>query len=673
MMKVNILLLGFILFAASLHSQTGSDELKTQASQLMNLKRYGEAIDLLNRFIAANPQNVEGFLLRGTCFEKRGDFEFAVYDYRTAKKISPSDAEVDRKLKFATESWTKLLLNKIEGHKREIAIHPNRAINYLAIGISYKNLGEWKEAEIWYDEYLKRAEASSDEVLRYTEVLAKNNQLKKGETILKEYSEKNADDHRIWSRYGYFLYWLGKFRLAANAFEESLKLRPFFKEALDGLDLASGKGYIYTINDTTARYAYGLPPGTAIYIIDKLFRKIKNNPDDDQARFQLIDELVKVQRFEEALVQLKILEEIYSNSEDFNNLYSRVLEYRNAHYKRKIDEYRILLTNEPYNTEALLQLAQYYSYQKEYELAKEMYKRYLKIKANDFDARYSYAQLLTWNNDLDSAKNATDFLLTQYPDSTNYQLLGANIRLWMDKDLEESLLLYNKVLSKQPENITAMLGLANVYLKLNNTEGAEEIYYKLLNNKNVNKKDVNELSTNIELAKERILAEKLYSYLEKARDYSFNNKCTEAINYFEKYFAEGGTNKQIYFELANAYQCDGNYEKAISLYNELVVSGFDDYETYKQRAKVVFWSGDSLTALRQFRMLVESNPNDAETKLFLADTYFQLKQYRSAREIYSELLDESPSSHILKSRMKWLGSEGITGFSFDTFPTYVLL
>lgn len=672
-MKVNTLLLGFILFAASLHSQTSYDELKTQASQLMSLKRYGEAIDLLNRFIAANPQNVEGFLLRGTCFEKRGDFEFAVYDYRTAKKISPSDAEVDRKLKFATESWTKLLLNKIEGHKREIAIHPNRAINYLAIGIAYKNLGEWKEAEIWYDEYLKRDEASSDEVLRYTEVLAKNNQLKKGEIILKEYSEKNADDHRIWSRYGYFLYWLGKFRLAANAFEESLKIRPFFKEALDGLDLSRGKGYIYTINDTTARYAYGLPPGTAIYIIDKLFRKIKNNPADDQARFQLIDELVKVQRFEEALVQLKILEHLYSNSEDFKNLYSRVLEYRNAHYKRKIDEYRNLLTNDPYNTEALLQLAQYYSYQKEYELAKEMYKRYLKIKANDFNARYSYAQLLTWNNDLDSAKNETDFLLTNYPDSTNYQLLGANIRLWMDKYPEECLLLYNKVLTKQPENITAMLGLANVYLKLNNTEGAEEIYYKLLNNKNVNKKDVNELSTNIELAKERIIAEKLYSYLETAREYSFNNKCTEAINYFEKYFAEGGTNKQIYFELANAYQCDGNFEKAISLYNELVVSGFDDYETYKQRAKVVFWSGDSLNALREFRNLVENNPADAETKLFLADTYFQLKQYRSAREIYSELLDESPNSHILKSRMKWLGSEGITGFSFDTFPTYILL
>jgi Flp pilus assembly protein TadD len=673
MMKVNILLLGFILFTASLHSQTKDDELRSQASQLMSLKRYGEAIDLLNRFIAANPQNVEGFLLRGTCYEKRGDFEFAVYDYRTAKKVSPSNAEVDRKLKFATESWTKLLLNKIEGHKREIAIHPNRAINYLAVGIAYKNLGEWKEAEIWYDEYLKREEASADEVLRYTEILAKNSQLKKGETILKEYSIKNADDHRIWSRYGYFLYWIGKFRLAVNAFDESLKLRPFFKEALDGLDLAKGRGYIYTINDTTARYAYGMPPGTAEYIIDRLYRKIKNKPADDQLRFQLIDELMKVQRFEEAYEQIKYLEETYANSDDFKNLYSRVLDYRNAHNKSKIDEYRVLLSKDPYNTEAILQLGRYYSYQKEYELAKEMYIRYLKLKQDDFNVRYSFAQLLTWKNELDSAKNETDMLLTYHSDNTDYQLLGANIRLWMDEDLDESLQLYDKVLTKEPDNIPALLGLANVYLKLKNVVNAEAIYAALQKIKNVNKKELNELSINMELAKERILAERLYSYLEKAREYSFNNQCSEAINYFEKYFAEGGTNKQIYFELANAYQCDGNYLKAISLYDKLVASGFGDYETLKLRAKVIFWSGDSLNAMREFRNLVENNPEDAETKLFLADTYLQLKQYRSAREIYSALLDESPNSHILKMRMKWLGSEGITGFSFDTFPTYVLV
>jgi tetratricopeptide (TPR) repeat protein len=673
MKKVCNLLLGLILYTSLILSQTGNEELTIQASKLMNMNRFGEAIDLLNRFIASNPQNIDGYLLRGTCYEKRGDFEFAVYDYRTAKKISPNSSEVNRKLNFATETWNKLLLNKIEGHKREIAIHPDRASNYLAIGIAYKNLGNWNEAEIWYDEYLKRDEASSDEILRYTEILAKNNQLTKGEVILKKYTSRYSNDHRIWSRYGYYLYWLGKFRLAVIAFEESLRLRPFFKEALNGLDLAKGKGYLYTINDTTSKYYYGLAPGTPEYKIDKLYRRMKNHPDDDNSRFELVDALVKANRFEEAYDQLRILSKKHKDSVDFQNLYSKVLEYRNAHYKSKINEFKNILVNDVDNIEALLQLGKYYSYQNEFSLAKEMYLRYLAIKPADLHVRFLYAQLLTWDNELCDAKNESDFLLVNAPENTEYQLLGANIRLWINEDAEEGLRLYNKVLAKQPENRIALLGKANLNLRLNNVKDAEKIYSLLSKNGTDPDKDLMDLSDNIDFTKKSIKETELFLYLEKARAHSLNNECFDAIMYYEKYFAEGGIDQQVYFELANAHQCYGNYDQAINIYDSLVLSGSDDLETLKQRAKIIFWGGDSLRAFREFKKLVEEYPDDPEVKLFLGDSYVQLKQYRSAREIYSELMKQSSGSYILQKRMKWLGNAGVNTFSLSTFPTYVLV
>ena len=672
MKTINTLLVGLLLLTSLVFPQNGTEELKLEANQLMNMGRYGEAIDLLNRFIAENPQNIEGFLLRGTCYEKRGEFEFAVYDYKTAKKISPANIKVNNKLNSAIESWNILLYNKIEGHQREIAIHPDRAINYLEIGICYKNLGEWKEAEIWYDEYLKREEASADEVLRYVEILAKNNQLKKGEEILKKYSVKNSDDHRIWSRYGYFLYWLGKRRLAVNAFEQSLTIRPFFKEALDGLDLAKGRGYVYTINDTTRRYSYGLPSGAPEYIIDRLYRKIKNDPKDDNARFKLVDELVKAQRFEEAYEQLRFLSDKYSDSEDFKNLYSIVLENRDAYYKNKINEYHAKLLSDPNNVEALLQLAKYYSYQNDYIHSKEMYERYFKLKPEDLDARLNYAQLLSWNDELSLAKDEADVLLTKNPEKTEYQLLKANIGFWMDENLDQSKLLYEKVIRKQPDNKEALFGLAYLSLRINKIKDAEKYYATLLKDESISSKELKELSLSIELNKQRIKDEELYGYLERARKYAYENICDSAIINFEKYFEYGGTNKNIYFELANGYQCIGNYDKAISIYDDLIASGFNDYETKKQKAKIIFWSGDSLNALREFRKLVSENPEDAESKLYLGDSYVKLKQYQSAREIYQEMLKESPESHIIKTRMRWLGSEGIDTFSFDTFPTYIL-
>jgi len=60
-----VILLTFNLFAQS------TDRLKTEAVEQMKYGRYGEAIDLLNRFISAEPQNSEGYNLRGLCYEQR--------------------------------------------------------------------------------------------------------------------------------------------------------------------------------------------------------------------------------------------------------------------------------------------------------------------------------------------------------------------------------------------------------------------------------------------------------------------------------------------------------------------------------------------------------------------------------------------------------------------------
>ena len=296
-MKLTIFYLLF-LFSASytslLFSQNNTPaKFKSEALQLMDSGRYGEAIDLLNKYVSAVPSSAEGFNLRGICNEKRSDYENAVYDFRTAKKLNPNDDDITSNLNRTTSNWYKILYNKIEGHKREIAINPSIAKNYLEIGKCYKNLGEWKEAEIWYDQYLEKQFASSDEIIRYSEILAKNNHIAKGEPILKKYTEMFSDDHRLWSRYGYFLLWLGKNQKAIDAFTESLIIRPYFKEAIDGLDLARGKGYVYSVNDTSARFNYGLPRPNQVYAIDKYFRMLKSNPDDDETRFKLIDELIK--------------------------------------------------------------------------------------------------------------------------------------------------------------------------------------------------------------------------------------------------------------------------------------------------------------------------------------------------------------------------------------------
>ena len=63
-------------------------------------------------------------------------------------------------------------------------------------------MDEFQKAEEYYDKYLSQVpETSPDEILRFTEILGKNNKIKKGEKILKEYTDKYPDDWRLHSLY----------------------------------------------------------------------------------------------------------------------------------------------------------------------------------------------------------------------------------------------------------------------------------------------------------------------------------------------------------------------------------------------------------------------------------------------------------------------------------------
>jgi len=665
-----LLILNLTLFSTSLFSQNvNSSNYKAEALQLISSGRYGEAIDVLNKYVSASPNSAEGFNLRGVCYEKRGNYEYAVYDFRTAKKLKPNDDEISSNLNRTTSDWYKILYNKIEGHKREIAINSNIAKNYLEIGKCYKNLGNWSEAEIWYDIYLEKETASSDEIIRYSEILAKNNHISKGEPILKTYTEQFFDDHRLWSRYGYFTLWLGKNKIAIEAFTKSLEIRPYFKEALDGLDLAKGKGYIYSINDTTSRFNYGMRPTAKQYEIDRLYRVLKNNPSDAENRFKLVDELITANRYEEAYEQLQILSLNFSDEQRFKDLWFKVTTLRKSYYADRIRFYEDQLGKDPSNKEALLELAKFYSYNQDYTLAANLYKSYLSNYPNDYEVRYQLAQILMWQNNLCEAAEESDKLIKSSPDNKNYLLVAAQINYWLDKDLVYTQSLFEKVLVLDPQNDEAMYGLANLYVRSNNLADAEKLINEISLYDSSSQKFIL-LQKSFEAAKDRNELAESNKILEEARIFSSNKDYDSAIKSFNKFLLKDPDNKSVKLELANVYISNSELDKSIKIYDDLLKSK-SDYEIEKQLAKVYLWNSDSLLALKEFRKLNQKYPDDIETKLLLGDAYLQNGQVQNARIVYEDLLLKSPDSHIIKTRLGWLG--GSNKFSFEKFPTYIQL
>lgn len=674
--KLNIttlrVMLLFFLISTFSFSQNEYELIKKQAIAQMDNGRYWEAIELLNRYVSAKPQVPDGYHLRGLCYEKREQYEWSVYDLRAARKLAPNNSEINKDLGRVTATWYSILRNKIVGHKREIAIDPRVAVNYLEIGKSHKHMGEWIEAEWWYDEYLKREEPSSDEVIRYTEILARNGHIQKGEPILKRFSEKYPKDHRIWSRYGYFTMWLGKIKIAIYAFEQALYHRPFFKEAQDGLDMARGKPYTYTYYDTLARYKQEQQKQQE-YIIDKYYRVLKSNPSDDETRFLLIEELLKVERFEEAYQQVQILFEKYQGEERYEELSSRVYSIRDSVYNERAVALREKVKTNPGDRESVLLLAAVLGNLRNYDEAILILEEYLKAVPNesDIEIRFTLANYYAWNRQFPEAIELSDWLLTRSPENLKYQLLRAQLAVWVREDLVLARGYLENILKKDINNIEALIAMGSLELHELNYDAAEQ-YAQMAKQLDPKNGAVDVLLTNISSQRSRAEEERIFEILQKAREIVGESGCASALSKYEEYLSQTTPSRYVRKEYADILACAGNYSDALQIYNELLDESYD-FDIVVQRAKTYFMADDSLMAVQEFDALYKEYPNNRDIKLLLADSYSKADQFDDARELYDELLESTEDTAeiaVLKQRLDWLPVSGFRGF-LATFPSYL--
>jgi tetratricopeptide (TPR) repeat protein len=671
-MKKTILIL--FVFASIIFPQHRVDDIKADALKQMQMGKYGEAIDLLNRYISAKPQNPDGYNLRGLSYEKRGLYEMAVYDFRSARKLAPKDTEINRNLARTTETWYKLLYNKIEGHKREIAIDSSVPLNYLEIGKSYKNLGEWMTAEKWYDEYLKREEASPDEIIRYTEILAKNNHIAKGEPILKRYVDKYPDDQRLWSRYGYFTMWLGKKKTAIDAFERALVIRPYFQEAMDGLDLAKGKGYVYTINDTSYRYSKGVgmvsKKAPFVYPIDRYTRLLKKNPADNDTRFKLVQELVKAGRYEEAYNELEILSADTKNTGKYSSYIENVRSKRDSLIEIRVKTFIAKIEKNPSDKDAVTRLAVHYAGKQDYENAIKVLSAYLKNKPEkeEADLRFMYARYAAWDYRFRDALDQLDILLKYYPDNTDYQLLRGQVLVWTDQDLNNADFYLNEVLKKSPDNMPALLAISALKVKQNEFAAAR-IYIDRANYLDPTNKDVEAIKSNYEVNLESY---ELYRILNSAREQAEKNDCPGALKLYDEYLSRVTAPGRLeMIEYASINICLAEYDRALAIYNQLLNDEYD-YDIAVFRAKVYLWRGDSAIALSEFRRLASDRPDDFDASFFYAVSLARNKHYGEAKDVYDRLLEETQDQSriaLITEAKSWLPKSML----FGGIPGYIAL
>lgn len=639
------IILTLLLFTTSF-AQNTSESMKRRALQHMQAGRYGEAIDQLNKFIAQNAREGEGYNLRGLCYEQREEYQLSVLDLRRATRLDATNQEYRNNLERVLNTWHQILYQRIDGYQREIAIDPSNPFNYLEVGKSYRWLEEWAIAELWYDRYLERDNnASPDEIIRYTEILSHTGSIRKGEIKLAEWVQRHPDDWRLWSRYGYFTMWLGNYQNAERAFRTALSFKPFFKEAEDGLDLALQQGYLTRESPRSFEREE--------YPIDRYYRVLRNNPNDDGARYALIDYLMQEKRYEEAYQQLLYLAPNHEGTSTFESLRERITTTREEYYTAKIDTALGILKEDPTDREALIQMVDYYSNMEDYEPVEELLNEYLELIPNDDELRFRLAKVYSYQRKLPEAYEQILIALENNPNNPDYLLLAGQIPVWDDSDLDAAEERLEKVLQFQPSNINAIITLGTLNFQQQEFETAQ-IYNQRAMSLAPDNPDAQQLNSMLELHFIREEENRRFERLNEGRTLAMNGYYDDAIPYYEEYFSEVTPTTDLKYELADVYVGAERYYDAINMYDEALAESYD-LEMDKLRAKVMYWSDDASRALPEFERLTQEDPYDPEIQLYLGDTYSKLEMFDSARTVYNNMLDNNLGQpEIIEERIGWL-------------------
>jgi tetratricopeptide (TPR) repeat protein len=625
--SAQILFIIFLFASYSLGQQVRSENLRHQGQVYKDEGRYREAIDQFNKFISANPQLAVGYHLRGLCYEKTTEYQYSVLDLRRARRLEPANEKIQQDLARVISIWHEQLYKKIEGHKRDIAIDPNYAFSYLEIGKSYRWLEEWANAEIWYDEYLKRDDnASPDEIIRYTEILAKTGSITKGEKILKKYVERYPEDWRLWSRYGYFTLWLDKYKIAEDAFTKALGFKPFFKEAEDGLDIVRNQAYLALYQPRAFE---------RVYPIDRYYSILKRDPENPQIRYNLISELITANRYSEAYDQLQLLQATNSEDDKFKEYWKAVTTHRDSVFTSEINQYTELLKQNPTDKESVIKLATAYANLYYYDSAIEILSEYLEDvpKDQDLDARFMLAKFAAWNYEWEKAIAELNNLLSFDPNNLDYQLLRGQIAVWtvLDFDIGEKYL--RNVITNRPNELSAYISLASLYSWQKNFPEARK-YLDIANRIAPNSSEVESAESNYALhlsAYEELL---VFEIKAEAGRLAADGNCVEAKSKYEEYFSKRtAPTRDELIEYADIVTCAEDYPKAIGIYDKLLADEFD-YRIALYRARNYYYNKDSLLAVTELEALQKLKPDDRQTELFLADAYAITDQPYKAEEIY---------------------------------------
>lgn len=290
-----------------------SVEQEQRAAEAIREGRFAEALTLLNQVLDIDGRNVNALILRASAYEGRSNNASALADYEQVLRIDPQNLLAREGVRRTASRSSGSVQRTLEGLQLQVATNPNDQGLLLRYAHALYDAHQFRQAARYYDQYLQLGQPVPDIVHRYLISIASyegdNDQ---GEQAAERFLALFPSDSNLHMRLGYFRLWQGKRQAAQNAFTEALRLNPGNTDAQQGLAKAQNQA-----QEAPAS-------GPVEFIVDRLMRELKSEPENDDKRFDLVQQLIHYERFFEAYDQLVLLAERHDTTERWLDLITLV-------------------------------------------------------------------------------------------------------------------------------------------------------------------------------------------------------------------------------------------------------------------------------------------------------------------------------------------------------------
>lgn len=413
-------------------------------------------IEYLKRAIDMNKNDVGVRKMLAAIHEQAGTADKAIAQYNDILALKPDDAGAMAgllKCYIKTKDYDKA----IKTGTKLLKINPRDASAFANVAYAYSNTGAWRKAIVNYKESLQLNPDDTLVRFRLGEAYEKENDLKNAVEQYKIILTKARETEHVKIALAGAYLRSGNYDESIRLYKEIVVKQPRNASAYANLGLAYGG------------------KGQWKEEIDNYKKAISLNPKDPVVHYNLASAYEKINQDQEASREYQAV--LKTNPGDIESTIKLAdIDFKNKRYSEAIRVYEKILKSSPRKASIHAKLGFAYGELKKYKLSSEYYEKAIKYGIKDPQVHYNLAYTYDKLGRKKEAIRKYEYVASSHPNMDALHILAEYYT--DEKQYENAIKTYKKMISINPKRATAYSGLGYVY-GLKNDIDKEIEYYKI--------------------------------------------------------------------------------------------------------------------------------------------------------------------------------------------------